>query len=256
MKVALEHLSIEKEGELAHVVLERPERLNAIHQPAARDLDAAARLLDQDEDVKLVTIRGAGRSFCSGIDLKEIAKEELGMNIVEPWESAMRQFETMDKIVMSVVDGHAIGGGLQLGIASDIRVSTPDAQWGLTAIEESILPGLGTWRLARFVGLGRAKKLTLLGNIIDGEEARRIGLVDHLVEAETIEEEVEALIERYMRANSIGARLSKQAVNDSFDLDFEAFYDRYLELQEEAMASPDFAEAKAALREDRDPNWN
>jgi len=256
MKAELAHLSVEKDGELAHVVLDRPERLNAIHQPAARDLDAAARLLDQDEDVKLVTIRGTGRSFCSGIDLKEIAKDELAMNIVEPWESAMRTFETMDKIVVSVVKGHAIGGGLQIGVASDIRVSTPDAQWGLTAIEESILPGLGTWRLSRFVGLGRAKKLTLLGNIIDGEEAHRIGLVDHLVDEETMDEEVDDLIERYMRANSIGARLSKQAVNDSFDLDFDAFYDRYLELQERAMSSPDFEEAKAALREDREPNWN
>lgn len=256
MKAQLEHLSVEKEGEIATVTLERPDRLNAIHQPAARDLEAAATLLDRDEDVKLVTIRGTGRAFCSGIDLKEIAAGNVGLSICPPWENALRTFETMDKIVLCLAHGYAIGGGLQLACAADIRVSNADAEWGLTAIEESILPGMGTWRLSRFVGMGRAKKLTLLGNMIDGEEARRIGLVDHLVDEESMEAEFEDLIDRYMAGNSIGSRLSKQAVNDSLDLDWDDFYDRYMELQQQAMDSDDYDEAQEALAEDRQPDWN
>jgi len=255
MKVDFEHLSVEKEGKIARITLDRPERLNAIHHDIARDLDAVAELLDHDREVRLITIEGAGRAFCSGIDLKELSKGNIGEGIFPPWEHGLRRFETMDAIVISLIKGYAIGGGLQIALASDIRICTRSAELGLTAIEESILPGLGTWRLARYVGMGRAKKMNILGNLIDGEEAERIGLVDHLVDEDTFEEECEELLDRYMLSNSKGARLTKQATNDAFDLGYEAFFEQYLELQDEAMSSPDFDEAMDAIQNDRQPEW-
>jgi enoyl-CoA hydratase/carnithine racemase len=126
---------------------------------------------------------------------------------------------------------------------------------GLPAINESIIPGLGTFRLPRYIGLGRAKKMVILGNNVDGDEAERIGLVDHLVDEETMHEEFDDLVDQYMRVNSQGARLSKQAMLTCFDQDFGAFLDRYLDLQTEAMTGEDFEEATAAYREDRQPEW-
>jgi enoyl-CoA hydratase/carnithine racemase len=140
-------------------------------------------------------------------------------------------------------------------MASDIRVATPSAEMWLPAIQEGIIPGLGTWRLARYVGMGRAKKMTLLGNRVDGEEAMRIGLADHLVDEETAREEFDDLIERYMRGNSAGCRLAKRVTNHAFDLAFEPFLEEYLELQERAVNSEDFEEATTAYREDRQPEF-
>lgn len=256
MRAELEHISVEKDGPLAHVTFHRPERLNAFDHDATRDLDAVSQLLDNDRDVRLVTVRGEGRAFCSGIDIKEMAAGNIDMRFFPPWERALRRFELMDAIVICLMHGYSIGGGLQIGLASDIRVSTPSTEMGLTAIEESFLPGLGTWRLARYVGHGRAKKLNILGNLIDGEEALRIGLVDHLVDEDAMDEEFAELVDRYMAGNSRGARLTKRATVDAFDLDYEAFLQHYLDLQEESMSHPDHEEAKAALREDRAPEWS
>ena len=255
MHVELEHLVVEQTDGIARVTLDRPERRNAVHYPAARELDAVSQLLADDLDVRLVAIQGAGPSFCSGIDLTELAEGEIPFEYYRVWERALRRFETMDALVLSLVHGHAAGGGLQLALASDVRVATPSVEMWLPAIREGIIPGLGTWRLPRYVGMGQAKKMTILGNRVDGEEARRIGLADHLVDEETARDEFDDLIDEYMRGNSEGCRLAKQALNQAFDLPFDAFLEEYLELQRRAIDSPDYEEAAAAYREDREPEW-
>lgn len=256
MHVDLEHLSIEKEGQIAQLTLDRPERLNAIHQPAVRDLDAASQLLADEREIQLVTIQGTDRAFCTGIDLKELSQDEIDTEYYLIWERALRRFETMDSLVLCLIHGYALGGGLQLALACDIRACTSSAELGLPAIKEGLIPGLGTWRLPRYVGMGRAKKMTLFGNNIDGEEAMRIGLVDHLVDEDRMQEEFNELVGEYMEVNSEGCRLSKEAMRASFDLDYERFLDRYLELQSRAIDSEDFEEAMAAYREDRMPEWS
>jgi len=255
MHVELDHLVVETEGPIARVTLNRPERRNAMHYPAARDLDAVSQLLADDLDVRLVAIQGAGPSFCAGIDLKDLSAGELPFDYFEVWERPLRRFETMDALVLCLVHGHAAGGGLQLALASDIRVTTPSAEMWLPAIHEGIIPGLGTWRLSRYVGMGRAKKMTLLGERVDGDEAMRIGLADHLVSEETAREEFDDLIDRYMVGNSAGCRLAKRVTNHAFDLAFEPFLAEYLELQEQALNSDDFEEATTAYREDRQPEF-
>lgn len=255
MKAELETLTVEKDGKFAHITLDRPDRLNANNHEMARDLDAVSQLLDGDKDVRLVTIEGNGRAFSAGIDLKELPKNNIDIRMMPPWERGLRRLETMDALVLSLIHGYAIGGGLQIALASDIRVCTRSAELGLTAIEEGILPGLGTWRLPRYIGLGRAMKMNTLGNYIDGEEAHRIGLVDHLVDEDTRHDEFDEIVDDYMKGNSLGARLTKRATNAAFDHDFEEFFDLYMELQREAMSSEDFEEAMEALNEDREPEW-
>ncbi|ELZ32829.1 3-hydroxyacyl-CoA dehydrogenase [Halogeometricum pallidum JCM 14848] len=256
MHVEFDHLSVEKEGRIARITLDRTERLNAFHYDAVRDLDAVSQLLASDQNLRLVTIEGAGRAFCTGIDLKDLSADEIDMSYHPPWERALRRFETMEPLVLCLIHGYALGGGLQLALSCDIRACTPDANLGLPAINESIIPGLGTFRLPRYIGLGRAKRMVILGENVDGEEAERIGLVDHLVSEDGMHEEFEELVDRYTRVNSQGARLSKQAMLTCFDQDFDAFLERYLDLQTEAMTGEDFEEATSAYAEDREPEWS
>jgi len=259
MQTELETLLIEKDGDTAKVTLNRPERLNANSGEMARDLNATSRLLADDNDVRLVTIEGAGRAFCAGLDLKEMSKEETDPREMPPmmpeWENALRRFETMEPLVLCLVHGYAIGGGLQIALSADIRVGTPSAEVGLTAVEESLVPGLGTWRLPRHIGLGRAMKLNTLGNLIDGQEAKRIGLFQHLVDEDNPREEFQEIVDQYMSNNSLGARFTQQMTLDAFDQDYEEALEQYLHLQEQGLDHPDFEEGMAALREDREPEF-
>ena len=245
-----------KEGPVARVTLQRPEVLNAMNNQATRDLEAVADQISTDADIRLVAITGGGRAFCTGIDLKELSIGQIDLSYHAHWEAALRTFETMEPLVLCLIQGYCLGGGLQLALACDIRVATPSAQIGLPAIRESLIPGLATWRLPRFIGLGRAKQLILSGDNIDGQEARRIGLVDYLVREEAYREDFESLLKKYLKSCSKGSRLAKLATNLAFDLDYERFFQEYSWLQALAQTSGDFHEAAKAYQEKRDPQWS
>ena len=240
---------------IARLELARPERLNAFAMTGAKELLHVARHLAGDDSVRMVAITGSGRAFSTGIDLKDLFVGEIGQSYFDDWDRALRVFETMDKLVVCLIHGYAVGGGLQLALASDIRVCTRTAKLGLPAIKEGLIPGLGTFRLARYVGLGRAKSLIIRGNMIDGVEAERIGLVDHLVEEESAFEEFDAWLAEYAAGNSAGCRASKQMLLDCFESGWEAFFHKYLVLQGKAMRASDFSEAMEAYRTGRDPQW-
>ena len=250
-----ETLNIKSDGRLVRLELVRPERLNAVAMTGAHEMLDAVRRIAADEDVRMVAITGSGRAFCTGIDLKDLAAGLIEQSYFDLWDSALRVIEAMDKLAVCLIHSYAIGGGLQLALACDIRVCTPSAKLGLPAIKEGLIPGLGTYRLARYIGLGRAKSLIIRGNVIDGTEAERIGLVDHLVGEDTAFEEFEDWLAEYAATNSAGCRASKQMLLDCFDLGWEAFFRKYLVLQERAVAAPDFAEAMDAYRAGRNPRW-
>ncbi len=255
MSADYETMTLSRDERLLRLEFRRPERLNAFAMTGARELLDVARRIDADETARMVAITGAGRAFSTGIDLKDLAAGEIEPSYFDMWDKALRVFETMDKLVLCLIQGYAVGGGLQLALACDIRVCTPSAQLGLPAIKEGLIPGLGTFRLARYVGLGRAKSLIIRGSMIDGAEAERIGMVDHLVGEDIALEEFEGYLGEYAATNSAGCRASKQMLLDCFDLGWEAFFHKYLVLQNRAVAAPDFAEAMAAYRAGRDPRW-
>ena len=250
-----ETLIFEKDGARARITFNRPEILNAVAITGARELDAVAARIDEDDEIRIVTITGTGRAFSTGIDLKDLAAGLIDDSYFDLWDRSIRRFETMDKLVLCLIHGYALGGGLQLALASDIRVCTPSAKLGLPAIKEGLIPGLGTLRLARYIGLGRAKKLIITGEMIDGAEGERIGMVDYLVSEDRAAAEFEEIVGRVSAVNSKGCRLSKQMLANCFDLDFETFFTLYKERQMRATSSDDFHEAMTAYREKRQPNW-
>jgi enoyl-CoA hydratase/carnithine racemase len=251
----LETMRLNREGRIARVTLARPALLNAMNTQATLDLNVIADAIAEDKQVRIVIIGGEGRAFCTGIDLKELSRGETPLTYHHQFERALRCFEMMDKIVIAAVRGWCLGGGLQLALACDIRVASSDARFGLPAIVESIIPGLSTFRLWRYVGMGRAKRLILSGEPVSAEEALQIGLVDYVVGAAEFDSGVQALADRYLRAASTGSRLSKQLINQAPELDYDSFLQCYFELQAVAQTSPDHHEAMAAYREKREPRW-
>ena len=245
----------ESDGDLIRLTLNRPQALNAVDYQGTLELHEAAQAIHDDPTARAVIIRGAGRAFCAGIDLKELAAGETPQAYFYHWDRALRLLELSDKLVLCAIQGYALGGGLQLPLACDIRIATPDVQLGLPAAKEGFIPGLGTYRLPRYIGLGRAKRMALSGENVDGNEALRIGLVDYVAEADNFDAEVEALVQRYLSISSEGARQTKLMLSAFQDYSHGQFFDEYLRRQAIAMASPDHLEALSAVREGREPDY-
>lgn len=246
----------EKTGRVGRLMLNRPHLLNAMNYQGALDMNRAAEMIRDDRDVRLVVIRGAGRAFCTGIDLKELQAGQTPHEYYELWDRALRILEQSEKVLICAMHGYALGGGLQLALACDIRIATEECKLGLPAIKEGIVPGLGTFRLPRYIGLGRAKWMVLSGENVGGGRAYEIGLVDHVAKADSFEHEVEGLVEKYLRVCSEGTLQSKMLLNVPFDMPHGQFFEEYLRRQRIALASPDHEEAMSAYREGREPKFS
>lgn len=250
-----EFMRLEKKGKLAWITFTRENSLNAVNNACTVQISRIARALREDPDVRVIIIRGEGRAFCTGIDLKELANDRIDMDYHRRWESALRIFETMEKLVIVGMHGYCLGGGLQLALAADIRISTLECRIGLPAIKESLIPGLGTWRLPRYIGWGRAKKMILGGQSIAGQEAMEIGLVDHIAPQEDFFRHLDQVAAGYLAACSTGNRLSKLMTNQAFDMDYDRVLSTYFQLQERAQESLDAQEAKRAYLAKETPKW-
>ena len=122
-------------------------------------------------------------------------------------------------------------------------------------VKESLIPGLSTWRLAKYVGLGRAKKLILGCENISGKEGMKIGLIDHLIPQKNFQFHLDGLAEKYLRTCSFGSRMSKLVLNRAFEMDYDSILKYYIDLQKKTQFSSDAEEAKQAYLENRELNW-
>lgn len=249
----LETMSWEKDGKLARVVFNRPQLLNAMSNQATIDINTVVDTIAKEDGIRVVVITGTGRSFSTGIDLKQLSTDQIEMIYHHRWERALRVFERMEKIVIVGIKQYCLGGGLQLALACDVRVAADNAILGLPAIKEGLIPGLGTYRLAHYVGLGRAKRMILSGENANAQEAYAMGLVDYVFPLAEFETRLEEIVQQYLKVCSVATFKSKILTNLSFQLDYDAFLHKYFELQEIAQASEDHFEARRAYREDRDP---
>ena len=163
--------------------------LNAANCQWIDDLHAALDELEAAERLRVVIISGRGRAFSTGIDLKALSNGEIQIGWFRLWEEAMRRIEKLQAVTIARVNGYALGGGLQVCLACDLRVASEDAQFGLPAVLEALIPGTGTYRLPRFVGLGRARRMILTGETVGALEALEIGLADWVVPAAQLVEQ-------------------------------------------------------------------
>lgn len=243
------------EGPLAKVTLNRPEVLNAMNLAWPTDLLSITAMLAANQQVKVVVISGAGRAFCSGIDLKALSGAGIPLEWFRETEMAFRAVEELDKFVVCAMHRYCIGGGLQLSLACDLRIATDTTQFALTAVKECLIPGMGTFRLARYIGLGRAKRIALTGEYFGAPEAHEMGLVDYLVPEADFDNKVEEVSQNCLRIASEGQRQTKHLLGRAFDLNWNDFLREYMAAQEKTLASEEHRDAMAAYREKREPRF-
>src|SRR5882724_4489503 len=174
-------IRLDVQGGVARMTFDRPEVLNAGNAQFAADLGRAVAAINARDDVRVVVMTGAGRAFQSGVDLKALAAGELTQPDLIAWEDAMTEIERMDRLVIAGINGHCIGGGLQLALVCDYRLAREDALLGLPAVKECLIPSMALYRLPRLIGLARAKELILLGEPVSARTAEHYGLVNRVV---------------------------------------------------------------------------
>jgi enoyl-CoA hydratase/carnithine racemase len=218
-----------------------------------RDLDAAVTELVAS-DARVVVITGAGRAFCTGVDLKALAADQFHLEDFIAWEDAMTTMERMDALFIAAINGHCLGGGLQLALVCDYRLARADARLGLPAVKERLIPSMSLYRLPRLIGLARAQELILLGEPITAREAELIGLVNRCVEPSDFETELARTIERFLALPQTTVAASKRLTRQAFDLGFDEFRRRMEKELSACLSSDEYRAAMAKLRaEPRQP---
>jgi enoyl-CoA hydratase len=238
-------------GDVATLTLNRPTVLNCANEEWARDLNTLVDDLASRSHLRVVVVRGAGRAFCSGIDISALAQRQIEMSFFRKWEAALRKIEAMDAVVIAAIQSHCIGGGLQVALACDLRIARDDARFGITAVREGIIPGIGMWRAARYAGLGRAKRLALSADVIDASTALEWGLVDWVADASAFEAKITETVERLLTMAATSTRLTKKLTNMAFETSFAEFVETYFEYQRQSLASPEHQAAMAEHRAQR-----
>lgn len=242
-------IELTKRGPVGEIRLSRPEVLNALGHQWPEDMLAAAQEMQDDASIRVVLLTGEGRTFCSGLDLTQLARGEIPTQFFHDAEYAFRALETMDKAVIAGIQGYCIGGGLQLAIACDVRIAADDAILGLPAVQEAFLPGMGTYRLPRLIGMGHARHLILSGENVDAREAYRVGLVNKVVPRADLEAELECWAKIYLEVPRPSLTGAKRLSNQSLDLAFEQFVPVFDAAMETVLASEEHQAARAAWLE-------
>ncbi len=237
---------VQIDGDRATIALNRPDKLNALDLALVASFEEAAREVAEDSRVAVVVVSGHGRSFCAGLDLDMFAAEGMSMDFYRYQERGFRLLETMDKTVIAAIHGRCLGGGVQLAAACDVRVGSSDAVIGLPAVHEGLFPGMAPYRLPRLIGKGRAASLILTGRAIGPEEAERIGLIDHVVEADHFDAQLATLVDEYARAPREAAAAAKRLMARSYEIPFEEALAESEGLLEACLRAPEVARARAA----------
>jgi len=175
--------TLTRDGVVARVTLERPEARNALSQAMADALEAALARLAADDEARVVVVAGRGRSFCAGADIAEMPtlSPEQAETLAGRWQAIMDGFAALPQVTIAAVQGHALGGGLMLAIAQDLRVAETSARFGLPEVTLGFNPGYGIARLLDVAGGAHARDLMLTARLVDAAEAHRMGLVTRVV---------------------------------------------------------------------------
>ena len=252
-------LRVEQRERVAVVTLARPDRLNAIGSDTLADLDAVLTALETDADVRAFVITGVGRAFSAGADIDELSGLDGAAGFarfVRAFTDVLDRLEQHPKPSIAAIDGVALGGGLELALACDLRVASDGARLGVPEIKLGLLPGAGgTQRLPRLLPRGIATHMLLTGEPLGAIDAHRLGLVNELsgdapalVVAERLARDIAAGPPlAHAAAKHLVQRGATLALNDAIDLERETVADLF--------ATADAAEGLAAFREKRPPDF-
>ncbi|WP_072974185.1 short-chain-enoyl-CoA hydratase [Tissierella praeacuta] len=256
--MSLDNLLFKKEGNIGILSINRPDALNALNSAVLDDLNNAIDMINSDEEVYVLILTGEGRAFVAGADIGEMK----GMNttearvFAEKGLSLFRKLELMEKPVIAAVNGFALGGGCELSMACDIRIASEKAKFGQPEVGLGITPGFaGTQRLSRLVGIGRAKELIFTCDIINAEEAYRIGLVNKVVSGEELMGVAIEMANKIISKAQLAVRYAKTAINRGMETDLDTGMAIEKDLFGLCFATEDQKEGMGAFLEKRTPSY-
>ena len=236
------------DGPVARITLNRPEVLNAGDPRWVAELNAVVAAVAARTDLRVAVIGGAGRAFCTGVDLKSLAGGAMTLAQFVAWEDAMTAIERLPLPFIAAINGHCLGGGLQLALVCDYRLAAAEATLGLPAVKECLIPSMALYRLPRMIGAARARELILTGEPISATRAREYGLVDRVVPGADFARAVDESVERFLALPATSVAWSKRLLARAFDLEFDAFRREMEAGFRECLASPEHRAAMDDIR--------
>jgi len=255
--MAYENVLLEKEDRLAVLYINRPKALNALNKGTLLEIKSAVTEVNEDPNIDVLIVTGAGdKSFVAGADIAFMQN----MSAIEGRQFGLlgnqifRLIETMEKPVIAAVNGFALGGGCELAMCCDFRIASTKAKFGQPEVGLGITPGFGgTQRLPRLVGSGMAKQLLYTADVINADEALRIGLVNAVVEPEELLDYVKKIAKKIASKAQLAVRFCKAAANEGMQADI----DRGIEIEADVFglcfATTDQTEGMTAFIEKRKP---
>jgi len=252
-------LKLDFDGPLATITLNRPEKRNAISTEMIEELLAT---LDECEksSARVVILTGAGKAFCSGMDLeglKVVASQSPEQNLEDSRRMArmFRCLYTFSKPLIAAVNGPAIAGGCGLATLCDFTLAVPEAKFGYTEVRIGFLPAIVSVFLIRQIGEKRARDLLLTGRIVDADEALRLGLASEIVPADRLLDRAHELAQSLISNSPTSLKRTKQLFIDSNSADLDRQLEAAIQANAAIRSTHNFREGVASFLEKRPPNW-
>ena len=257
----MSELEVTTEAGVRWIALNRPESKNGLTDEVNQQIIDALDGAGKDRALRCVVLTGRGGNFCSGLDLKSAAQRPGGMDNAEEhmrkyFHGLIRAVRRVEKPVVALVDGAAVGYGCDLALACDLRLATERTRFGEVFVKRGLMPdGGGTWSLPRLVGVGKALELMFTGDVIAAEEAHRIGLVTRLIPSAEAEQQTWEFAKRLAAGPPLVHAWIKRAVYAAQATDLDAALETEVRGQMQLLRSKDFFEGIAAFFQKRDPKF-
>ncbi len=251
------NIILKKEWRISLLTINRPEVRNALNAETVKELRQAVKEVREDEEIGVLIITGAGeKAFVAGADLNSLKVRTALETLVNENQFVMSELAALEKPVIAAVNGFALGGGCELAMACDIRIASANAQFGQPEPGLGFLPGAGgTQRLPRLVGAAKAKELIMTGDIINAEEALRIGLVNKVVAPGELMTAAYEMANKILKKGPLAVRMAKIVVDQGLDLDLNNAMLLERLAQTFLFASEDRMEGVTSFLEKRPPQY-
>jgi len=259
--MAEEDVIYKKEGGIATITLNRPDKMNAFTPGIVGGIHESIEDASSDDEVRVIIITGTGRAFCSGADVKAMAERASQPDDTRSREEARPPrghlallFRDCDKPVIAAINGVAVGVGLDMALACDIRIASDTARLSEAYVRRGIAPaGGGAYFLPRLVGVDKACQLIFTGDMIDAREAERIGMVTMVVPPEELEDAARELAEKIAKNPLMAIRYAKQAIYAGLETDLKTSLDYTMAMRQELLKTEDHKEGTVSFVEKRAP---
>lgn len=255
-------LVVERLDNVGRITINRPDQLNAISKRTLEEMEHALKEFTKDQAVRVIILTGAGeKAFCAGADLKGgIFTPETdsikGARLSRIGQDFTEMIERYEKPVIAVVNGLALGGGLEIALACDLVIASEGAQFANPEINLGLIPGWGgTQRLPRLIGRNRAKELIFTGDRLTAREAEQIGLVSRVVPPDQLQESAFEFAKKLASKSPIMLRLAKQAINRGIEMDLGSGLAEEVKAFRTCFTTQDFKEGLTAFLEKRQPKF-